>query len=92
MDIRTKLINICRELKSLGDNEMADKVLCAYAAISDTEKPRVDLSYSYIMRKLRKDNTPEQVRSFQKAFKTAFEKALDADLDEPDNIALTSAL
>lgn len=90
-EIRKELQEVCRQLKSVGEDELVDRVLCAYAAVTGSESPRVDLSYSYVMRKLR-NTAPDQVRSFQVAFKRAFDDALDQDLDEPANIALTSAL
>lgn len=90
-EIREDLQEVCRQLKSIGEAEMADKVLCAYAAVTGTESPRIDLSYSYVMRKLR-NQYPDQVKSFQVAFKRAFEDALDQDMQEPANVALTSAL
>jgi len=90
-DIRKDLQEVCRQLKLVGEHDMADKVLCAYAAVTDVESPRVDLSYSYVMRELRKE-FPDQVKPFQIAFKRAFDDALDQDLDEPANIALTSAI
>lgn len=90
-NMREELQEICRQLKSIGEDDLADKVLCAYAAVTGSESPRVDLSYSYVMRKLR-NSAPDQVTPFQIAFKRAFEAALDRDLAEPANIALTSAL
>ena len=90
-NIREELQEVCRQLKSIGEDDLADRVLCAYAAVTGSESPRVDLSYSYVLRKLRR-TAPDQVAPFQIAFKRAFESALDRDLEEPANIALTSAL
>jgi hypothetical protein len=74
-----------------GEDELADKVLCALAALTNTAAPKADLSYSYVMRKLRKNN-PDQVREFQVEFKQAFEDALDQDIESPEDVALMQAL
>jgi hypothetical protein len=49
------------------------------------------ISYTSTLRKLRKDN-PEKVRPFQAEFKKVFENALDEGDEEPEIIALKSAL
>lgn len=86
-----ELRSICKNLKAANEDILADKVLFVIGALTDSETPRSDLSYSYVMRKLRKDHK-DKVREFQTTFKKAFEDALDEDLDEPDNIALLAAL
>jgi hypothetical protein len=85
------LRSICKDLKLAGEDEMADKVLCALAALTNTKRPKADLSYSYVMRKLRKNNE-DKVREFQIDFKQAFEAALDQDLENPEDVALMQAL
>lgn len=91
MSISKSLGSICKDLRMLGDHELARKALLAYAAMTDTKDPGVDLSYSYLMRELRKGDKKRRIK-FQKAFKDAFDRALYADLDEPQNIALMSAM
>lgn len=87
MSIESELASICKDLKILGDKDLTKKALQAYAAATDTERPRVDLSYSYIMRQLRKGNDERKLK-FQKAFKKAFDEALYSDVDEPAAVAL----
>lgn len=75
----------------LGDHDLADKALCAYAAVTDSENPRVDLSYSYIMRQLRKGDKERRIE-FQKIFKEAFDRALLEDVENPAEVALMVAM
>ena len=91
MSIDRDLASICKELRLLGERDLAKKALCAYAAITDSEKPHVDLSYTYVMRELRKKDDDKR-KVFQKSFKEAFDKALYADIDEPAEIALMAAI
>lgn len=50
-----------------------------------------ELSYSYIMRKLRKADK-DVVRQFQEVFKKNFDAALDDNLENPEKIALLAAI
>ena len=89
--VSQEVADICKDLRELGDEDLLHKGMCAYAAMTDVEKPNVDLSYSYLMRKLRKGDDDKRIK-FQKAFKDAFDKALYEDLDEPSEVALVAAL
>jgi hypothetical protein len=91
MSIASELASICKDLRLLGESELTKDALFAYAAITDTENPRADLSYSYVMRKLRKGDDDRRLK-FQKAFKVAFDRALNEDVDEPAEIALMVAI
>ena len=91
MSLVSELAAICKDLRLLGDDELTQKALCAFAAATDTENPRVDLSYSYIMRKLRKGDDGRRLK-FQKEFKKAFDRARFDDLEEPANVALMAAM
>jgi hypothetical protein len=91
MSIATELAEICKDLRMLGDDELTKKALCAYAAATDTERPRVDLSYSSVMRKLRKGDKDRRLK-FQKVFKDAFDRALYEDVEEPAELALMVAM
>jgi len=91
MSIVSELASICKDLRLLGEDELTKDALCAFAAITDTENPRPDLSYSYIMRKLRKGNDDRRLK-FQRAFKEAFDTALYEDVEEPAEVALMVAL
>lgn len=86
-----ELRNVCKDLKIFGDKELLDKALCAYAAASNSDHSNVGLSYTYIMRKLRK-NSPEKINKFQTSFKKTFDKALDEGLENPVEIALMTAV
>ena len=85
------LASICKDLRLLGDDELTQIALQAYAAITDIEDPHVDLSYTHIMRQLRKGDKDRQIK-FQTTFKKTFEDALYADVEDPESIALISAM
>lgn len=87
MSFSQELYNINKELLSLGEVEMSDHLLCALAAIGETR-----LTFSGAMREVRKKYDNEKVKEFQKAFKNAFEEAIDADVDDPEGVALTKTL
>jgi hypothetical protein len=53
--------------------------------------PEVTTTYSAFMRELRKNN-PKLVPSFMKAFKDAFDRAMDDNLEEAENAALLEAM
>lgn len=91
MTIASELASICKELRMLGDDDLTKKALCAFAAVTGADHPRVDLSYSYLMRKLRKGDEERRLK-FQKAFKEAFDRALYEDVDEPASLALMVAM
>jgi hypothetical protein len=75
----------------LGDKELTQMALVVYAAITDTEKPNVDLSYSYIMRQLRKQDKNKQYK-FQKEYKETFDKALFEEIENPEELALLAGM
>jgi hypothetical protein len=91
MSIASELASICKDLRLLGDSELTKEAIYAYAAVTDTEDPRPDLSYSYIMRKLRKGDDKIRLK-FQKTFKQAFDNALYEDVEEPAEFALMVAI
>lgn len=91
MNIESKLINIAKTLKESGNHDSSDRVLCALAALTDSIEPKANLSYSYIMRDLRK-NHPDQVSNFQRIFKYYFDKAIKSGSDDFENIALMHAV
>jgi len=89
--IEKELAGICKDLKLLGDRSLTKSALCAYAAIADVDDPHVDLSYTYVMRELRKGDKEKRML-FQQVFKKAFDESLYADLEEPAAVALMVAL
>lgn len=91
MSVENVLAYICKDLRLLGDDELTKKAIFAYAAITNTDDPRPDLSYSYVMRKLRKEKDESRVLKFQKSFKEAFDAALEEDVEDPAAVALMVA-
>jgi hypothetical protein len=91
LSITTELASICKDLRLLGDRDLTHQAITAYAALTEVEDPRPDLSYTYILRKLRKGDDERRLK-FQKVFKAAFDKALYTDVEEPAAIALTVAI
>lgn len=85
------LRKIAKDLRILGEEDLVDKVLCALSAVTGTEYPNADLSYSYIMRQLRKGDKDRQ-HEFQISFKQAFDEAIDNDIENPEEIALMTAM
>lgn len=80
-----------RKLGDIGEFELQDSLLCAYAAITDAENPRVDLTYSALMRVIRKEN-PGLVKDFEKTFQETFYEALDNNLSNPEEAALMQTI
>jgi hypothetical protein len=91
MSIEGVLADICKDLRMLGDDELTQKAIFAYAAVTDTNDPHPDLSYSYIVRKLRKGDADRRLK-FQKAFKEAFDAGLYEDVEDPSALALIVAM
>lgn len=87
-----ELRDIAQRLNIIGEEDIADVVLCALAAATDAIEPKADLTYTHIMRNLREKNKKDDVRTFQKVFKDVFEEALDKDVDNPEKIALLEAM
>jgi len=87
-----ELRDLCKKLKLIGQDDLADKIACALSALAGTKKPKSELSYSYIIRKLRKENDNDRKWQFQIAFKNTFDKAISEKLENPEQIALMSAV
>jgi hypothetical protein len=58
---------------------------------SFANKPSIAEGYSGILRDLNK-NKPELILPFMKAFKQAFDAALEEQLDHPDQLALMESI
>jgi len=86
-----KLRKLAQSLREAGENELADGVCCAFAALSGQKRPQVDLTFSSVLRDLRK-KSPENVRPFQKLFKEKFDEALIAEIDDPEEAALMECI
>jgi len=85
------LRKLAKDFRIAGQNRLANKALIALAKETGSPTPRSDLSYSYVMRKLRKDK-PERLHKFMVVFKQAFDKAFVEEVEDPDNAALMEAL
>lgn len=92
---RTKTLealrHIAREMKLAGEDKLASKISCAISAIAGTENPKTEYSYSSIMRDLRKGDDERRLK-FQHIFKKTFDDALDNELENPEQIALMTAI
>lgn len=62
-----------------------------FLSLANKTDLKPELSYSSIMRTLRKDKDERKLK-FQKTFKDAFDRALDEQLEEPEKIALLAAV
>lgn len=51
-----------------------------------------EFAYSAIMRKLRQEASPEQVRNFLKLYKSFFDRAVKSDKHAPEKVALQNAV
>lgn len=89
MDIEKEIAFICKNLSILNKKNIKNNKLFVYAAVAETEYP--SLSYSYIMRKLRKGNKERRIE-FQKEFKKEFDEALYNNLENPSEVALKAAI
>ena len=91
MNYEDKLKKTIRKLADAGETELVSDLLCAYAALTDSEMPRPDLTYSSVMRTLRKEH-PDKVKEFLKEFKKNFDKAVLEGLDNVEELALLEAI
>jgi len=85
------LRRLAKDCRLEGNDRLATRALIALAKETGSPTPRSDLSYSYIMRELRKED-PDKLHKFMVVFKKAFDKAYVEELEDPDNIALMEAL
>jgi hypothetical protein len=86
-----KTCKLAKKLREDGKNESCNHLI-ASSASKNAINPRPDLSYSYIMRRLRQIGDKNRTRSFQEAFKKAYDEAYINDLENIDDVALLQAL
>ena len=72
------------------DKSKADDQGNAIAPIDLTSAD--EFSYSALMRKLRQEASPEQVKVFLKLFKLQFDKAVKGKINKPERVALQNAI
>jgi hypothetical protein len=84
------LRKLTKELRLRGVDEVCNKVVLAIFSETNAQDAKPDLSYSFILRKLRK--SPERAKEFQIAFKKAFDQAFLEGLHNPDDAAMLQAI
>jgi len=89
MDKKTR--KLIQRLRADGRHDMCDRLI-AQAKPDNSVSPRPDLSYSFIMRRLRQLGDKDRIKEFQKAFKDAFDEAYIEGLDNYDDVALMQAI
>jgi len=85
------LRRLAKDFRLAGEGKLCDAVLLALADITEASDVRADLSYSFIMRKLRKLDK-DRAKEFQAAYKQAFDEAFLSGLDNLDEVALLQAV
>jgi len=85
------LRRLAKDFRLAGEGKLCDAVLLALADITEASDVRADLSYSFIMRKLRKLDK-DRAKEFQVAYKQAFDEAFLSGLDNLDEVALLQAV
>lgn len=90
-NVQKILRSLAQDFRLAGDSEMANKAILAMSAMSGNEEITADISYSYLLRELRKNN-PEKLKEFMKCFKDAFDRAYVAELDDVEEAALLEAI
>jgi hypothetical protein len=83
---------LARSFRDQGKSELCDEILLKIAketeALNDV---LADLSYSFIMRNLRKTNE-DKAKEFQEAYKKAFDEGYENGVEDFDKVALFSAI
>lgn len=85
------LRKLAKELRFHGLDDVCDNVVLAIFAETNARDARPDLSYSFIVRQLRKFD-PERAREFQEHFKKAFDEAFLSGIDNVDDAALMQTI
>lgn len=85
------LRKLAKDLRIHGLDDVCDKVVLAIFAETNARDARPDLSYSFIVRQLRKLD-PERAREFQESFKKAFDEAFLSGIDNVDDAALMQTI
>jgi transketolase len=86
-----KLNKLAKDLKLLGINNICNKITLAISKETDAKNAKPDISYSFILRKLRKKD-PEKAKEFQIKFKEAFDEGFLAGLDNFDDAAMLQTI
>lgn len=86
------LRRLAKDFRLVGEDKLCEKILLALADITEASDVKADLSYSFIMRELRKSNNKDRVKEFQTAYKRAFDDAFLSGVDNLDEVALIQAI
>lgn len=91
-DKKEALRKLAKDFRLAGDDALVQQTLKVLTAATGNKEPKADLSYSHMLRKLRKGDK-KKLREFQKAFKESFDSAIVEGLeDEAEATALFEAL
>jgi hypothetical protein len=87
------LSKLAKSFRDMKEDDLADTTLLAIAAISGVENPNSDITFSYIMRTINKNN-PEKAIKFFKQFKESADEAFIQGIDpeQIEAVALMEAL
>ena len=83
--------NLAKSLRAQGKDELCDYILLKIAKETEANEILADLSYSFIMRNLRKSNE-EKAKEFQIAYKKAFDEGYESGVKDFDKVALFAAI
>lgn len=86
-----KLRKVAKTLRDIGEHNLCNKILIVLAQETGLENTQADLSYSFVMRKLRKGDK-DRLKTFMQVFKNTFDEAYDDDIENPEEPALLAAL
>ena len=87
------LKKIAKELRLAGADQICQKVMIAITDLEETPDSYADLSYSFLMRELRKDDK-DKAAEFQEAYKEAFDEAYlsGMPINQMDQMAFMQAM
>lgn len=85
------LKKLAQEFRLANDTELANKFLLVISAVTGSENPKSDLSYSFIMRGLRR-NKSDKLSQFMKEYKKAFDEAYIEEIEDLEEAALMQAM
>lgn len=85
------LRKLAKDLRLQGMDEVCDKIVLAISSVTNAMDAKPDLSYSFVLRKLRRFDS-DRARKFQIAFKKAFDEAFLESLSNPDDAAMLQAI
>jgi hypothetical protein len=85
-DTKAEAVKRLRQVEYFKDHDKADDD--DIIDLTDID----EFAYSAIMRKLRQEANPNQVRSFLKLFKAYFDRAVKSDKHAPEKVALQNAV